>query len=132
MSITIKPLNTMQVDNILTEIAPREAHNLARATNHGVAGVVRNEIKKVAPKDSGKLKKSVKAKREKARFGVPYSTVRIGAFYWRFLEIGTSKIAARPFVDPTVERLRPRMADIWREQFGKKLQASLRRKAKKK
>lgn len=29
------------------------------------------------------------------------------AFYWRFLEYGTSKMSPRPFIRPTMKRIRP-------------------------
>lgn len=148
MSITIKPVNAEAVQKIFDELAPRHANNLARATNHGVAGVVRDEVRQAAPSSAqvsarrrelrlkkgrgyGPLKKSISAKRERAEHGVPRSTVRIKAFYWRFLENGTVRMPAIPFVDPVVERLRPQMPRLWAEQFGKKLEAALRRQAKK-
>lgn len=148
MSITIKPVNAEAVQKIFDELAPRHANNLARATNHGVAGVVRDEVRRNAPRAShvskkrralrlekgvdkwGPLKKSIKAKRERAKPGLPRSTIR-AVFYWRYFEDGTVNMPARPFINPVVERLRPQVPRLWAEQFGKKLEAALRRQAKK-
>lgn len=149
MSITVTTPNAEEVQKILEELAPRHAYNISRATNYGVAGVVRDEIKRTAPsepdvsekrrllrtikgKEYGPLKRSVKAKRKRTPRGEkPKSVVTIDAFYWRFLEDGTPRMAPQPFVNPVVERLRARLPQIWKEQFGKKLAAALRREAKK-
>lgn len=132
MSIVIK--NGAQVKHVLETLAPRTASNLVRATVHGVAGDVRDEIKRAAPDDpatrSGDIKRTTKAKREKQQGSYFSSTVRIGAFYWRFLEFGTVHITARSFVLNSVERIRPRLPDLFRLQFGKKLEAALKRASK--
>lgn len=51
------------------------------------------------------------------RYGPLHSAVRAvergvtfgDAFYWRFIEYGTSRMPPRPFVKPTIKRLRPQM-----------------------
>jgi HK97 gp10 family phage protein len=49
------------------------------------------------------------------------------AFYWRFLEFGTSKMAARPFFRPAIDTVSPQLVHI----VGEQLQAGIDRAAKK-
>lgn len=124
----------------LRDFAPKEVNNLLRNTVHGVAGVVRDGVRKRAPVDTGTLRKAITAVRRRGKPGQPISDViakhgdgaKYDAFYWRFLEFGTSKMMARPFIVPTVERFRPEMPRIYREEFGKKFEKAMAKKAKKK
>lgn len=137
--MTMKVIGIEEVDKILSDIAPRHANNLMKATIHGVAGEIRDTAKKKAPKDEGTLKRAIKAKRRRSRPGKPVSEVRVehgndarhDAFYWRFLEYGTIKHEAVPFINPSIEYVRTNMVNIIREQFGKKLEKSLARERKK-
>lgn len=122
------------------DILPREAHNVARNAVQAIAGEVRNAVRKKAPKNTGILRKAITAVRNKPRkFGDVSSDVRVtsganakyDAFYWRFLEYGTQKLGARPFITPVVEEFRPRIPHLFREHFGIKLEAFFARKAKK-
>lgn len=108
---------------------------------------------------TGKLKRSVTWKRNKPKPGRFSSRVVLGAknpkdktqaFYWKFIEFGTLKHAgrrshrtltaqaranattrlqARPFVQPVKQDFSNRMPQIMREQFMKKLQQRLARTA---
>jgi len=124
----------------LETVAPREARNLMRSTIHGVASDIAKQAKSKAPRGKGNLRKAIKAKRRRPKTpDQPISDVMIetgrqarnDAFYWRFVEYGTLNAPAQPFMGPAVDRLRPQVPDIMRKQFGKKLEAFLKRKAKK-
>lgn len=129
------------VEKVLDKLLPRQAQNLARAVNHGVASEVSKLVKKnVKPmRVSGVLSKSVAAKREKSPPDKPAAMVYIRSgkkekydgFYWRFVEHGTRHSAARPFVQPAIDEMRPRLSIVYREQFIKKLAAMARRHLKK-
>jgi HK97 gp10 family phage protein len=58
------------------------------------------EMTRRAPVATGDLKGSIKAERT-GRFR---AGVGIGTFYWHFVNYGTSRSAARPFVEPGVQR----------------------------
>ncbi len=130
--ITIK--NDAQVKAVLQTITLRHAKNLTRSTIHGVAGEIRDQVKFRAPDDPytsrNDIVRTTKSKRERERRGVFRSSVRIGAFYWRYHEWGTVKMHARPFVRPSVDVVWPHIAAIFRRQFGQKLEAMLARQAK--
>ena len=132
-----------EVQEILDEVAPRHARNLMRSTIHGVAGTIAKEAKSNAPKRSGTLRKAIKAKRKKSPPDKPVSevivthggTAKNDAWYWRFIEYGTGGKTSqpeRPFIRPASDKARANLNKIIAEQFGKKLEAALRREAKKK
>ena len=115
----------------LQDIA-RDLELLSRAENNKVlrdatrsgAEVFRQEIVDNAPERTGKLKKNVVVVTQKARrrgdissgvhirgvnprTGNSDNTMKTGdprnAFYWRFVELGTSNMPAHPFVRPAFD-----------------------------
>lgn len=137
----IELIGLEDVKKIIDQIAPKESVNLMRAAVHGIASNVAKDAKQFAPKDSGLLRKNIKAKRRRAPPNKPTSDVVITgsgkneqAFYWRFIEFGTSgktSISAAPFIGPAAEKARATLVSDLREQFFKKLEARLKREAKK-
>lgn len=119
--------------DMLEDVAPREANNILRNTVNGLAGLVRDALKASVTKRSGELAKSIKVVRRRGKPNFPVSDVRGGgtAPYMLMLEFGTSRTRAQPFIVPTAERLRPTMPALYREQFGKKLEQALARRARK-
>lgn len=96
---------------------------LFKATRAG-ANVVRDEARRRAPKKTGRLQRNIVTLSQKGRGNnEAVSGVHIrgrnprsgnsdnsmkandpnNSFYWRFLEMGTSKMAARPFIRPSFE-----------------------------
>jgi HK97 gp10 family phage protein len=131
-----------ELKKTLDELAPREAFNLMRGVTHGVAQQVAKRAQARVPVDSGTLKKAIKAKRGNPRDngGKPFSDVVVehgksathDAFYWRFLEYGTrTGIPESKFIGNAIESVRSEIPQIMREQFGKKYEALMARKAKK-
>lgn len=131
---------TKDMQDIFEQIAPKHARNLLRATVQGVASTIAKDAKKGAPKDSGDLRKAIKAKRKKSHPDKPMSVVKVehgnnakhDAFYWHFSEYGTTKQSETPYIRPAVDRARSNFESIMTQQFGKKLEALLKREAKKK
>lgn len=76
---------------------------MQKALNAGIAPI-KKEIKANAPVKTGLLKKSVRSKQMKQ---TQYPAVGIfiagKAYYWRFVEEGTSKMAAAPFIRPAAD-----------------------------
>ena len=125
-----------EVQKILDDIAPKHARNLMRSTIQGVASEIAKQARRNAPKDTGTLKKSIKAKRKKSPPDRPVSEVYVksDAFYWRFIEYGSKGPTAqpeRPFIRPASEKIRSNFEKILTEQFGKKLEKKLAKEAKK-
>ena len=129
-----------EVVDSLANVLPKEARNLARSTVQNIAQEVAKGMKLKAPKDEGELRKSIIAYR---RRGTPTQVAsdviirhgkgqKINAFYWHFVENGTADGApAQPYITPTVEEMRPKIPDIFRDKMGKNLEKLMARKAKK-
>lgn len=123
--VEVKLTGFKELSQALKELGPRVARNsLRRAVSSGAA-VVRNEARRRARKDTGEMAKDVQIKRERDTKGAMSATysvfVRSGkksrlsgksrdvqkdSFYWRFLEFGTSKMPAHPFMRPAFEAKR--------------------------
>ena len=58
-----------------------------------------DEMRAVVPVASGKLRDSIQ---QVEPGGITFGD----AFYWRFLEYGTAKMSPRPFVRPSMKRIR--------------------------
>jgi HK97 gp10 family phage protein len=130
------------VQKTLDDLAPKYANNLMRATVQGIASEIKKEAARRAPEDTKDLKKSIKARRKKSIPTKPTSVVYVtrgrdakhNAWYWRFVEYGTSGSdaqEARPFFKPAAEMLKANLNKILTEQFGKKFISLLKREAKK-
>lgn len=130
-NITIEGLD--EVIDTIKNLTPREAINLARSTVHAIAGKVRDEIRRDAPRDTGALRKSIVSVRRRGTQTTVQSDVVVmpEGFYWLFAEFGTVKQPAQPFITPVVEATKPKIPEMYRQQFGVKLERALARKAKK-
>lgn len=129
-----------ELEKVLNMMAPKAARNLMRSTIHGVASEIAKEAKRKAPKDEGTLRKAIKAKRRRPKHpDAPFSdvivttggTAKYDAFYWRFIEYGTTDQPEAPFFRPSIDLMRPQIPKIMEKQFGKKLETMLKRAAKK-
>ena len=130
-SVTIRGLD--DVNELLSQIGPRQAINIMRATVQGVASGIAKDAKADAPQDEGDLKKAIKPKRERAKRGYLMSTVRVdpSAFYWRFLEYGQGPDGVEyAMFMRAVENFRMNMHQTFIQEFGKKWEAAMVRAAK--
>ena len=140
MSGGIEIKGIKDVQRLLRTIAPNKARNLTRSTVHAVASELAKEARTLAPRDTGKLRKGIKAKRRRGRPDVFESHVVIqqkqdenSIFYWRFVEYGTGGTTPqpeRPFVRPAFKRVESNVQEIFVRLFGKKLEQSLAREAR--
>jgi HK97 gp10 family phage protein len=128
------------IDEMLGEFAPRIARNINRATILAVAGEVGKVARRLAPKDEGVLKKAIKWRSRRAKdpdrpFADVYITrgksQRYNAWYWHFVEKGTVKKEARPFIEPAIQEIKPRIGALYKEHFFKKVEQTLVRELKK-
>lgn len=120
------------LENVLSEIAPKQARNLMRATVHTIAGKVRAKARAGAPKATGRTKKAITAKRRKSPPDRPVSEVIVdpAAYYWRFHEYGTVKLPARPFILPAKEEVLANASQLLREEFGRRLEKAMAKAAR--
>ena len=82
------------------------------------AEVINKEVVKNAPERTGRAKKFLKVSKVSKEKGIKVVKVGISkgdnseAFYLKFHEYGTSKMAARPFMRPAFERKRKEALEV--------------------
>ena len=139
-----------ELDQALQQLPDRLARNGLRASVYAGAKVVRDEAKLRAPKavqalgkdqpPPGTLKRSVIMKQIRELSGQDrqtfFVTVRHGkkhrkqgkkgnlsqdAWYWRFIEFGTRKMAARPFLRPALDSKRVEAAMAMKKRLQERI-----------
>lgn len=126
------------LEGALLDFMPREAKAILRRTVRGVAAEIRKDARRSAPKDEGTLRKAIvsrgiKGKRTEESAGVFVTHgrgARHDAWYWFFLEWGTIKKPAVPFLTPAIERARVGFVSYFQSQFGKQLEKEMEKRAK--
>ena len=140
-----------ELDRALRELPVRIANRGLRASVYAGAKVIRDEARARAPKAAqslgpkqpppGTLKRSVIMKHIRelssggrqtfyvmVRHGKKYQkqgkrgTLSQDAWYWRFLEFGTRKMAARPFLRPALESRRTQAVDAIKERLRQRIE----------
>lgn len=121
------------------------------------AKVVRDEARQLAPRRTGLLAANVVAKRNphpeshnaNEEYGVMVSSIkrkyantarnrrkrRVGksyrvagpSYYWRFLEFGTRKMAAKPFMRPAFERTKQRALEVFKIALSAAIDRAVRK-----
>lgn len=127
------------VQDMLLNVTPREAKNILRRTTFALAGRVRARLKERVPVDEADLQRSIKAKRDRGtRTMIEASVIadrsggRTGkGYHWWWVEEGTVKMPAQPYIVPSVEEIRPQVPQIYREDFGLHLERELAKRNKK-
>ena len=91
-------------------------------------------IRDRAPVRTGKLRDSITAQLAKSRSGKPIVKVGPGKghFYSKFIEFGTSKVSARPFLRPAFRSVRKEVNKFLKSQIGRAIRSRVRGKFKKK
>jgi len=119
-----------ELNEALKQLPANVAKNVLRGATNAGAAVIRAEAKQRAPVYTGSListdhpppgtlKKSIVQRQVRELSSQVQQTIHIGvrsgkalkdkagrsldAYYWRFVEFGTSKMAARPFLRPAFE-----------------------------
>lgn len=122
------------VNRILSQVAPRHAKNIMRATVHDMAKEVRDDARDDMPEDEGTMRKETRHKRERGSPVKVESTVRVSgkAFYWRFLERGDGPDGvAYDFFRNATHKMRSEMTSKFLQAFGQKFEAAVARERKK-
>lgn len=97
------------LDKLTEQTRPRAEALLKQA-----AFEVEAEAKKRAPVDTGALRNSLTTEGVGSQL---YWQVHDGVEYGIFQELGTSRMAAQPFLVPAVESLRGKFERLWAELF---------------
>lgn len=129
----------------LRELGPRIAKNTLRRSVSAGAQVIRDDAKARAPVDTGEMRKDIKIKRErdvrgetsakysvfvlsgkKSRMSGRARNVDKDSFFWKFLEFGTSKMAAKSFMRPAFEANKEEAVKIIGEKLDEGIQKAAR------
>ena len=116
----------------LEELPDQIARKTLRKAVSSAAALVRDEAKSRAPVDTGEMRRDIMVKKgrgdrfkavyevfvrsgKKSRLAGKRRNVQRDSFYWRFVEFGTSKMAARPFMRPAFEAKKDAAIDMVRD-----------------
>lgn len=103
---------------------------LRNSVNKGSKALVES-LQAAAPVGTGQLRDSIKFSRSKlTKDGVAKGGVR-GMFYGRMLELGTSKMAARPWARPVIDRLSETVLKTINDTLKPAFEKAAKRAAKK-
>lgn len=114
------------------ELAGKRGGPLSRALGQA-ANVFREDAKERAPVDEGTLRDNIKQKRDPNPQDVTERrVVYVGkkAWWWRFLEFGTEKQAAQPFMRPAFEAKKESALARFIEHLKRGIEGAARRAAK--
>lgn len=103
-------IDTKKLLQAMKDLPIRVQKNIMVGATRAGANVVRDEAKRRVPVKFGGLKKSIGTTRRRSKdrsevsFGVsPRKGGKNASFYGRFIELGTSKMSAKPFLRPAAE-----------------------------
>ncbi|WP_422101908.1 HK97-gp10 family putative phage morphogenesis protein [Vreelandella sp.] len=116
----------------LKQLTRAENDRVRRQGARAGAGVVRDEARRRAPKRSGKLAKNIVAvtakvsENSRATAGVRVrergkASDPSNAFYWKFIELGTSKLPPAPFIRPAFDAVEQQAGDAAIEKITQAL-----------
>lgn len=103
--LSVEIVGLRELDRALQELAWPAARRALRKGMRKGANVIREEARAKARVKTGNLRKSIRTRERSEEAGNMRFAVEIPrrAFYGRFLEYGTSKMAAKPFLRPAAE-----------------------------
>lgn len=102
--------------------------NIMTGATRASANVVSNEAKRLVPVDEGTLKKSIGITKRKSKnksivsFSVsPRKGGKNDGFYGIFIELGTSKMVAKPFLRPAADNTLEETLQASKDYISKRL-----------
>ncbi len=110
MFVSVKLLGAKELDRKLRKLEPKIGKKVIKGALREAAKMILKVAKQKVPVDTGALKKDLKVramKRKKGRYGVLIGTAagwgKGKTFYGAYLEFGTSKRPAKPFLRPAFD-----------------------------
>lgn len=142
-TVTVEVTGLKELNDALLQL-PKElqAGPLRRAVS-AAAQVVQQQAAENAPVDDGVLRKAIYRARDKenssavqetyivgVRYGRRYRRRGMDAWYWRFIEFGTSKLAAMPFLRPAFDATHERQIEAMRLRLARAIEIAANKLAK--
>jgi HK97 gp10 family phage protein len=143
--INMKIEGLAELQKALNEL-PQELHKgPLRSAVSAAAKVVQDEAKNNAPVDTGVLRKAIYRTRSKSgssavqetaivgvRYGRKYRKRGMDAWYWRFKEFGTAKMAATPFMRPAFDTTKEQQIEAMKTRLARAIQRAAKKLARQK
>lgn len=119
------------------EIAGKNGGPL-RTALRSAAVVIRNRAMELAPKETGRLSRAIVIRRDKTpapvnerfvikpRKGASRRDLR-GAYYWHFVEFGTEKNPAQPFLRPAYDQTNQSALDTFKRRLAVGIKSAAKR-----
>lgn len=125
----VEVLGLKELDRALQELAYPAARRALRKGMRRGANVVRDEARAKARVKTGNLKRKIRTRERREQEGNLRFAVEVprSAFYGRFLEYGTSKMAARPFLRPAAESKTEEAVTTMRDALAEAIEIEMRR-----
>lgn len=125
-----------KLDRMLREFEPKLAKKIIRRTLRKAAKPVLETARQHAPVLTGALKRSLKvramkrSRRNKNKYGVRVITgddfFKGEQFYGAFIEFGTSRIEAKPYLRPAYDNNKTSVRDVFRREIKKEIEQTAR------
>lgn len=118
-----------ELETALLELSDRAARRALRKGMRRGAIVVRNDARNRVRIARGKLRRSIRVRERSDEQGWMRFAVEVprSAFYGKFGEYGTSKMAAWPFMRPAAESKTEEAVGTMRDALGDAIQDEMRR-----
>lgn len=144
-AVTVKLTGFKELADKLRAMGREIGEKALKGAVAGAAGLVRDEARRLVPQKTGTLRRSIYMVFDKERStaskkvyvvgwrkgkrfrSVGKNKVNLDGYYGLFVEFGTAKMAARPFVRPAFEKKKDAALDI----IGKRIAARIKRFEKK-
>jgi len=123
-----------ELERKLIEMGPKLARNGLRAAVSAGARVVTAEAKVRVPVDSGTMRRAIYSKQIREESGDSQQTFYVGvrhgkkeqkknrdAYYFPFVEFGTEKMAARPFMRPAFESTKEKSVGAIKDKLAERV-----------
>lgn len=127
INIDFEVLGLSELDNALAELTMSAQKKTLEGALMKAALPIMKDAKKRAPKDKGDLKKAIGRQRLK-KTELPSVTVTVKKsrknpypFYWHFIEYGTSRMAATPYLRPAFEQNVELAIQLFSEELTKRI-----------
>lgn len=133
--IMMKVEGLAELERKMHQLGQKLGRRALRASTNAGIQVIKKEARSLAPVRTGRLsKKAIYVKRSRRQSSATRETyilgVRLGrkeqqkgrdAFYWFYLEFGTIKMAARPFLRPAFEKKKYEAIEKFKEKMRERL-----------
>lgn len=104
----------------LNSLPEKLEKKVLRAAIRKGANIIRDKARAYVPVDTGELRKSITVSGAKYRKGTIALSIKprknkkrgISVFYGKFIEYGTSKMAAKPFMRPAYDEAEKEVLDV--------------------